>query len=93
MLLAGVVPGVQFDFGHGVVEVACAVEDGEEFAVADGIEGVEVAVREEAAHLVEEAVGHHLVHAEVDALVQHVGVHGQEGRPGGAEVQRAGKGK
>ncbi len=42
-LLAGVVPGVEFDILDGGLEVFGAVEDGEEFAVADGAEDGEVA--------------------------------------------------
>ena len=42
-LLAGVVPGVEFDILNGGLEVFGAVEDGEEFAVADGAEVGEVA--------------------------------------------------
>ena len=72
-MLAGVVPGVEFDLPDGLVEGAIAEEVVEEFGVAYGVEGVEVAEREECADFVEEAVGHHGVDASVDAPAQLVG--------------------
>ena len=67
LLLAGVDAGVALDAGHGLVERELAVEVLKKLLVTDRIEGVEVALGVEGAGFAEEAVGHHLVDAGVDA--------------------------
>ena len=67
LLLAGVDAGVALDAGHSLVERKLAVEVLKKLLVTDRVEGVEVALGIEGAGLAEEAVGHHLVDAGVDA--------------------------
>ena len=67
LLLAGVDAGVTLDAGYGLVERELAVEMLKKLFVTDRVEGVEVALGVEGASLAEEAVGHHLVDAGVDA--------------------------
>ncbi len=69
-LFLGIDAGVLLDALDGHIQRPDAVKDVEEFFVADGVEGVEMAVGIEAADFVEQAVLHHGIHTLVDALEQ-----------------------
>ena len=67
-LFLGVHAGVLLHPLDGEGELPVAVEDLEHLLVADGVEGVLVAVGQHPAGFLKEAIGHHLVHAPVDAV-------------------------
>ena len=66
-LLLGIDAGVLFHPFDGEGELPGAIENLEHLLVADGVEGILVAIGQEGTGLFEEAVGHHLIHAAVDA--------------------------
>ena len=67
-MFLGVDAGVFGDAGCGCGQVHQAVETGEHFFVADGVEGVEMAQGQQGAGLVDESAGHHGFGATVDAV-------------------------
>lgn len=69
-LLAGVDTRILLDFLHGKVECPFAVEVLEQLLVSHSVERIVIFVRIDAAHFVQQSVGHHLIHPAVNTVVK-----------------------